>query len=453
MRPSGRMAFANMKEKYMTVKEMKAAACKAIEDHSEEIIALARSIEYEPELGYKEFKTAAKVQAELDKLGFEHQDGIAITGIKTPVKGRDHKARVAIMGELDAVLVPGCPTADPVTGAAHCCGHNAQAASVVGVAYALKESGIMDELDGDIVLMHVPSEEFVELEYRKGLIDEGKISLVGGKQEFIKLGAMDDIDMMIMQHTAKVMEVNGRTIVACPGGERGGLGFMGRLVQYVGKASHAAMPWQGVNALKAAQVGLLAIDAQRETFPPDDSIRVHPIVTKGGDLVNVVPSDVRIETYVRGSNMEGILKAAEKVDRSFQAGADAIGAQVNITKLPGYMCALDCKPLKQVAYENLCEIFGEEHVDPEGIGGSTDAYDIAHLIPTTHMMIGGASGVGHGDDYKITDPHMAVVDAAKAMVCTAIDLLADGAKKALEIKNNWKAPMTKEEYLSKWCGL
>ncbi len=437
----------------MTVQEMKEKACQAIQDHSEEIIALATAIELEPELGYKEFKTAAKVQAELDKLGFEHKDGVAVTGIITPVEGRDHKIRLSIMGELDAVLVPGCPTADPVTGAAHCCGHNAQAASVVGVAYALAKTDIMKELDGDIVLMHVPSEEYVELAYRKGEIDKGNISLIGGKQEFIKLGVMDDIDMMIMQHTGNVEEKDGKTYYANPGGELQSLGFVGRMVQYVGKASHAAAPWQGVNALKAAQVGLLAIDSQRETFPPEDTIRVHPIITKGGDLVNVVPSDVRIETYVRGSNTEGILKAAEKVDRSFKAGADAIGAQVNITKLPGYMCPLECPPLKKIVYENLCGVFGEEHVAPDGMGGSTDASDVAHIMPTCHMFIGGATGVGHGDDYKITDPQMAVVDAAKAMVCTAIDLLANGAEKGLEVKNSWKPPMTKEEYLSKWCEL
>ena len=436
----------------MTVQEMKAKACQAIQDHADDIIGLAAAIEMEPELGFKEFKTAAKVAKALDEIGFAHKDGIAVTGIVTPVEGRKHDVKVSVMGELDAVLVPGCPTADPVTGAAHCCGHNAQAASVVGVAYALKESGIMDELDGDVVLMHVPSEEFVELEYRKGLIDEGKIALVGGKQEFVRLGVMDDIDIMIMQHTDSVEEKDGKTIVANPGGE-GGLGFTGRMVKYTGIACHAASPWNGVNALKAAQIGMLAIDAQRETFAPADNIRVHPIVTKGGDLVNVVPSDVRIETYVRGSSTEAILNAAEKVDRSFQAGADALGAEVEITKLPGYLCPLDCPPLKSIVTENLNDIFGEEHVDPVGSGGSTDASDIAHIMPTCHMYIGGASGTAHGDDYKITDPQMAVVDAAKVMVCTVIDLLANGAEKAISVKNSWVPPMTKEEYLAKWCGI
>ncbi|MBR0139629.1 MAG: M20/M25/M40 family metallo-hydrolase [Firmicutes bacterium] len=436
----------------MTVQEMKAAACKAIQDHSEEILALARAIELEPELGYKEFKTAAKIQAELDKLGFKHQDGVAVTGVVTPVEGRSHKAKVAIMGELDAVLVPNCPTADPVTGAAHCCGHNAQAASVVGVAYALKESGIMKELDGDIVLMHVPSEEFVELEYRKGLIDQGKISLAGGKQEFVKLGVMDGIDAMIMQHSIQAFERDGKTVMAFPYGA-GGLGFVGRLVQYVGKASHAANPWEGINALKAAQVGMLAIDAQRETFSPQDNIRVHPIITKGGDLVNVVPSDVRIESYIRGASTEAILNAAEKVDRCFKAGADAIGAKVNITRLPGYMVVNECAPLNELAYANLCDIFGEDHVIPKDAGVSTDAYDLSNFMPVCHMYIGGAKGVLHGEDFKIEDPQSAILNAAKAMVCTAIDLLADGAEKALDLRENWKAPMTKEEYLSKWCGL
>ncbi|MCF0150890.1 MAG: amidohydrolase [Firmicutes bacterium] len=436
----------------MTVQEMKKAACEAIEKHAQDLIELTTAIELEPELGYKEFKTADKVKKVLDELGFKYQDQVAVTGIVTPVEGRDHKAKVSIMGELDAVLVPDCPTADPVTHAAHCCGHNAQAASVVGVAYALAETGIMKELDGDIVLMHVPSEEFVELEYRKGLIEQGVISCVGGKQEFIKLGVFDDIDVMLMQHTGQVMEKDGKQIFANPGGE-GGLGFVGRMVKYTGKACHAAAPWNGINALKAANVGMLAIDAQRETFPPADNVRVHPIVTKGGDLVNVVPSDVRIETYVRANNTEGILNAAEKVDRSFKAGADAIGAEVEITKLPGYMCPLDCQPLKSLVTENLNEIFGEEHVDPIGHGGSTDASDVAHILPTCHMFIAGSTGVGHGADYKVADPHMAVIEAAKVMVCTAIDLLANGAEKALAIKQEWKAPMTKEEYMSKWLGL
>ncbi len=436
----------------MTVNEMKQAACAVIDKHGDELIALNQSIFEEPELGYKEFKTAAKVKAHLDKLGYKYQDGVAITGIVTPVEGRSHDIKLAIMGELDAVVVPNHKFADPVTHAAHCCGHNSQASSVVGVAYALKESGIMSELDGDIVLMHVPSEEFVELEYRKSLIDEGKISLLGGKQEFIKLGVFDDIDMMIMQHTSATEDGDGDPIKANAGGGVG-MGFVGKLIQYIGKESHAALPYQGINALKAAQLGLSAIDANRETFQDKDTIRVHPIITKGGDLVNVVPADVRLETYVRGNNTEAILEASAKVDRALQAGAYALGAKCIITQLPGYMCPTECDELKDVVYDNLKYVFGEDHCVRDGMGGSTDASDVAHIMPTVHMMIGGAAGTFHGESYCVPRPDIAVLDAAKALVCTAIDLLADGAAKAKHIKENFTPLMTKEEYLSKWCQL
>ncbi len=436
----------------MTVNEMKQAACAVIDKHGDELISLNQSIFEEPELGYKEFKTAAKVKAHLDKLGYKYQDGVAITGIVTPVEGRSHDIKLAIMGELDAVVVPNHKFADPVTHAAHCCGHNSQASSVVGVAYALKESGIMNELDGDIVLMHVPSEEFVELEYRKSLIDEGRISLLGGKQEFIKLGVFDDIDMMIMQHTSATEDGDGDPIKANAGGGVG-MGFVGKLIQYIGKESHAALPYQGINALKAAQLGLSAIDANRETFQDKDTIRVHPIITKGGDLVNVVPADVRLETYVRGNNTEAILEASAKVDRALQAGAYALGAKCIITQLPGYMCPTECDELKDVVYDNLKYVFGEDHCVRDGMGGSTDASDVAHIMPTVHMMIGGAAGTFHGESYCVPRPDIAVLDAAKALVCTAIDLLADGAAKAKHIKENFTPLMTKEEYLSKWCQL
>ena len=56
---------------------------------------------------------------------------------RTGVKGwlwRGAGPRVAVIGELDAVLSPGHPFADKATGAAHACGHNAQLASMLGLS-------------------------------------------------------------------------------------------------------------------------------------------------------------------------------------------------------------------------------------------------------------------------------------------------------------------------------
>ena len=423
----------------MTVQEMKKLVCEAIDKNADNIIDVAESIFAEPELGYKEFKTAEKVKAVLDKLGFAYKDGIAVTGVVATAPGGQHNAKVAVMGELDAVVCPEHRCADPETGAAHSCGHHAQIASMLGVAYGLKDSGILPELGGDVALMAVPAEEGVELEYRNDLMQQGKISYLGGKQEFIKLGVFDDIDAMIMQHT-----IGGDKVTA---GGPGGMGFVAKIIKYYGKECHVASPHLGINALDAAKVGLVAVDAIPSTFQDKDSIRFHPIITKGGNLVNVVPGFVQIETFVRGRSIEAIKDASSRIDRALRAGADAIGAKCEIYNLPGYLFANETPELKSLVHDNLAELVGEDRI-VEGVGFTTEANDVSQLLPTVHATIGGAVGVSHSSDFEIADKNLAYIVAAKMLAMTVVDLLANGAEKVLEIKKNFKAPLTKEQYIA-----
>ena len=431
--------------------ELKERAFAAIDQNRDKIIALGDSIFAEPELGFKEVKTAAKIKKVFEELGYEYQDGAAITGVIAPRKGKESKMKVAVMGELDAVVAPGHRCADPKTGAAHSCGHNCMIAALSGVAYALKDTGIMEELSGDIVLMAVPAEEYVEIGYRNELKKEGKIYFLGGKPEFIRLGYLDDVDVLLMQHSANY---EGEQKRAYAGGET--IGFLGKLVHYIGKEAHAGgAPHLGINALNAAQIGLMAVNAQRETFQDKDHIRVHPIMNKGGDLVNVVPADVRLETYVRGSNMEAILDASFKVSRAFKAGGDAVGAKCEITDLPGYLPTIEAMELNELMAGNLSGLIGEENVAVTGPAnsGSTDQGDLSYIMPTVQSFFVAASGIGHSESYEIADEELAYIVPAKAMVMTCIDLLWDGAAKGIEVKNNYKPEMTKEEYLKKWGNM
>ena len=433
----------------LSKQEMKKRACEAIDKNQDKIIEIGDSIFEEPELGYKEFKTAEKVKKVFDELGYTYQDQVAITGVIAPLKGKESKIKLSIMGELDAVVAPLHRAANKETGAAHSCGHNAMIAGLMGVAYALKDTGIMEELSGDIVLMAVPAEEYVEIEYRNNLIKEGKISLIGGKQEFAKLGVLDDIDMMIMQHSA-TPKGDGK-LGYCGSTSNG---FLGKLIQYIGKEAHAGgAPHLGVNALNAASIGLTALNYQRETFKDDDKIRVHPIITKGGDLVNVVPADVRLETYIRGNKIDAILDANAKVTRAFKAGGDAVGAETIITDIPGYLPLVQNYGLFDLMYENMKEILGEDNVVYEGapMAGSTDAGDLSYFMPAMHSNFVGAIGTGHSSEYEFDRKDIAYIAAAKCLVMTAIDLLADGAQAAIKIKEEFKPTMTKEEYLSSWC--
>jgi amidohydrolase len=431
-----------------TKDQLKESAWKAIDDNKDKIIAFGDSIYKEPELGYKEFKTAEKIKTLFDELKYEYKDKIARTGVITNLKGKQSKYKVAVMAELDAVVVPGHEDACSTTGAAHACGHHCMMASLAGVAYALKDTGIMNELDGDISLMAVPAEEAVELEFRNALRQKGEISFLGGKQEFIKLGALDDVDFMIMQHIKKKTDDSLVDISsACNG-------FVSKLVQYIGKESHAGgAPHEGINALNAAILGLIAIHAQRETFKSEDNIRVHPIITKGGTLVNVVPDDVRIETYVRGANATAILDASGKVDRALKSGGDAIGAKTKIIDIPGYMPFNFSNELIDVAYDNAVKLCGVKYVNKWGAGfggGSTDAGDVSQIIPTVHIYMSGASGNLHTEEFCVGDKEHAYLTAAKALVAIAIDLLYDNCSIGENVKKNFKQQLTKEQYLKDW---
>ncbi len=428
----------------MDKKRMKDAVCKVIDQHRDEIIHIGETIRVAPELGYKEYKTAAFVESIFEKMGLDYVNKVALTGSIARLKGKNSKVKIAVMGELDAVVCPGHPQADPLTGASHSCGHFMQIASMLGTGMALKYSGVMEELEGEVVLMATPAEEAVEIEYRNDLIEKGIISFIGGKQEMIKLGCFDDIDMAMMCHgvTSNKIEVAETST-----------GFIVKYVKYSGKEAHAgAAPHLGVNALNAATLGLQAIAFQRETFQEKDTIRVHPIITKGGDLVNVVPSDVRIETYVRGKTMAGVTDASQKVNRAFRAGAYAMGADIEIKEIPGYMPRMNNKEMNQFFHANAIAVVGEDNVINNGhTTGSSDFGDIMHLMPAIHPYIGGAKGVGHSSNYQVEDPEMFYIAPTKIMAMTIIDLLYDGAAEAQKIIKDF-VPIYKNkvEYLKAW---
>ena len=427
----------------------KQKVAEAIDAAAERLIAFADDIWQHPELGYKEHRTAKKVMEFFDELGLEYESGLARTGVRADLPGRSAGPKIAVMGELDAIICREHPDADLETGAVHACGHNAQLAIMFGTAIGLMHSGVIDELDGSLSFMAVPAEEYVELDYRRHLRDVGEIEFFGGKQEFIRLGLLDDIDMAAMAHLFG--GDLGKGIMISDGSN----GFLGKIIRYLGKEAHAgAAPHNGVNALNAAMLGLMGIHAQRETFRDEDNIRVHPMITKGGDLVNVVPAEVTIESYVRGRTMDAILDATKKVNRALEGGAHAIGAEVEITEIPGYLPRELNKEMNDLYAENIEALIGPDTVTRMGtLGGSSDMGDVSQLMPAIHPFIGGVKGGNHDRNFAVDDPEMAYLTSAKAMAFLMIDLLWDGASKAREISENFEPTFTKEEYLAMWREL
>src|SRR5881296_793911 len=434
----------------MTTNELKERVYAAIDRRAEEIVGLGERIRKQPELGFKEIKTARLVEDTLAGLGLKPKAGLALTGVRAEAPGRAGDGPTfALLGELDALVVAGHPEGDPTTGAAHACGHNAQVAALLGAAMGLLDAKALDALSGRLVFFAVPAEEYGDIEWRVAQARAGKLEFLGGKPELLRLGHFDDVDLAMMIHATSRPE-DGKAGV--PGSNNG---CVVKTVRYIGRAAHAGgAPHAGINALYAAQIGLMAINAIRETFKDEDTIRVHPIITHGGSQVNVIPGEVRIETYVRGRTVEAILDADKKVDRALRAGAQALGARVEIETLPGYMPMTCDATMGRWFKENAAALVGEEHYRQIGHRtGSTDMGDLSMVMPVLHPYVGGATGSGHGADYKIVDPQLAYVTSAKALAAMAVDMLAEGAAGAREVLKAAKPPMTREQYLAFQRGL
>lgn len=426
-----------------TREDLKRAACAEIDRAHDELFDFGDDIFNHAELGFKEFRTAAKVAERLRAFGLEPREGLAITGVKAVVESGRPGPRLGLIGELDGLVVPDHAQAVAGTGGAHACGHNGQLTSVLGAGIGLLRSGVLGELAGSLALMAVPAEEYVELEYRLGLRDQGKLEFLAGKPELIKLGEFDDVDLAMLVHATPRPEDRLLSLSS------GSNGLLAKYVRFLGRAAHAGgAPHQGINALNAATLALSAIHFQRETFRDEDSIRVHPIITRGGDVVNIVPSEARLETFVRGKNLETYVDAARKVDRALRAGAYAIGASVEITTLSGYAPFANDPQMAEVFKANALTLVGDAGYAEIGHrAGSTDMGDLGLIRPIVQPYAGGASGNAHGADFAIADRDAFYLNPSKIMAMTAIDLLADNAATGRRIMVESKPRFTKEGYL------
>jgi len=446
----------------------KAAAQAAIERRAAEITAFSRELAGLPEPGYAETATAARFRAWLEDLGLAPRTGLARTGVKAVLRGRGEGPCIALIGELDALVLPEHPQADPVTGAAHACGHHAQLAAVAGAALGLTE--VMAELDGSVALIAAPAEELGDVDR---LLDDGPRRTGGpaagggadadgadgadgaepvefpvGKAELLRIGAFDDVDMALLAHTGR------------GGGPRFSVGdtLNGSCMvraRFGGRSAHAgSSPWLGVNALKAATLAAHALDAQREAFPDGDSVRINYLISGGDGALGSVPHTAVLRIMVRAASVEALERACAVVARAARAGALAFGARVQTDTLPAYLPLSSAPALDDIVARNAAPVVaGAETARGRHLGACTDMGDLAHVMPVSHPYSGGADGDPHSTDYRVRDHRAAAVEPALYLAGAVVDLLADGGRAARCVLDESPPRMSVPQYLALRRGM
>ena len=421
----------------MELKNILSSVKETIAQNADAIKEVGEHIWKNPEPGYREVKTSDYLAGKLEELGLPVRRNLALTGFRADIDTGRPGPVLAVLGELDSLILPNHPECDRETGAVHACGHNASCASLYGTAVGLVGSGALGSMCGKIALIATPAEEGIEMDYRTGLIRQGKIGSIAGKSQLIREGVFDDVDLAYMHHLGGNFGYNDHN------------GCINKTITFRGKSCHAASPQNGINALNAATLALNAIALLRESYSNDPYIRIHGIITKGGDAVNIIPDEVSMDYMLRAPALDKMLKLNERFDRAVLYAAKAAECEATVESLNGYMPLLDNPDLGAMLGKTAEELFPgiDYNYNRNFLASSTDMGDVGTVLPAVHGYTPGARGPGHSTSYAITDPQSAYVDSSLLSTTLAVKLLYGDASPAKKIAAERDGLLSIPEYV------
>ena len=375
-----------------TLTELKKRAQQAIRGREGELRDLALRILAEPELGYQEVKASGWLSDSLAEAGFTVERNLG--GLPTAFRasyGVESGPTIAFLAEYDAL---------PEVG--HGCGHNLIAASALGAAFGA--AAAVPAGHGQIQVIGTPAEEYLGEE-------EGKIKLLAA-------GAFDGVDVALMLHP------DAGTYV-----EAGNLGFIACDFVFHGRAAHAAAdPWNGVNALDGLLLTFANINALRQQVRPE--VRIHGIITDGGQAPNVIPTRAAASFMVRARDPETLEAVYERVVECARAGALASGAELEVRRVTTVQAIRVNRTLNELLLAN-CDAAGLPVAqEPKQNSGSTDFGSVSHVLPAANLWLEthaeqpwhtAAVAAGAGEEKALR----AMLDGATVLAYTALDLITD----------------------------
>jgi amidohydrolase len=375
---------------------LKSRAMEDVDVRRESLIQIADQIFANPEIGFQEHASAALLSDTLEQNGFAVERGVADleTAFVATLEGSAPGPTVAFLAEYDAL-----------PGLGHACGHNLIGTSAVGAGLAMK--AVLPELAGRIQVIGTPAEEGG-----------------GGKAYLVDAGVFENVDAAMMIHPS------GKNLIG-----RRSLTVYHVRIEFYGQSAHAAAwPDEGINALDGIILTFTGINALRQHVR--DDVRIHGIITHGGDAPNIVPDYAAGEFYVRAADTPYCEAVVAKVRACAEGAAQATGARLEFAQTgPRYDARMPNPTLVALAKANMeglglqvAQASGDERM------GSSDMGNVSQVVPAIHpyIAIGPDDLVGHTPAFREAagSPagHEGLLKAAKTMAMTAIDLLAEPAK-------------------------
>ena len=352
------------------------------------VIAWRRDIHEHPELGNREFRTAALVADHLRSLGIEVETEVAHTGVVGVLRGGQPGPVVLLRADMDGLPVTervDVPFASKVTtvyngaqvGVMHACGHDTHVAILLGAATVLAE--MRDELPGTVKFMFQPAEEGAP---------EGED---GGAELMVRQNilANPDVDAAFALHIWSLGEVNN--IFYSPGGTFASADAF-RIVVH-GRQTHGGYPWNGTDpiVISAQIITALQTIVSREM----KLIEAASVVTigkiEGGVRSNIIPEQVIMDGTIRALDPEHRKQIHERVRALATGIAESMGASATVT-IPvglGYPVTYNDPELTADMVPMLEAMApGQVQLTPAETGAEDFSF-VADRVPSFYIQLGG----------------------------------------------------------------
>lgn len=335
-------------------------------------IALRREFHMNPELNFREFRTARRVAEELGKMGIEAQTGVGVTGVVARIG--EGGPVIGIRGDMDALPITEAndtPYKSQNPGVMHACGHDAHTAILLTVARLLNE--MPNRPKAEFRLFFQPSEEDFGSDGKSGAV------------RMIEDGALDGLDNVIALHVAseqpagKIGIVDGNAAAAVDS-------FKAKIM---GEGCHGAYPHLGIDPIYlSAQVinALHGVRARRINPVQPALISVGAI--HAGSADNVIPSEVDLKGTIRSYDDGVRAQLWTELERALSV-ARTLGGDYQLEIVKGYPSMYNDPAVAELIRQVGREMLTEDGLYPEEAGmGAEDFSYMTRKAPGAMFMLG-----------------------------------------------------------------
>lgn len=310
------------------------------------LIQLRRDIHRDPELAFREERTATRLTDALGVLRPKELHRVAGTGVVARIAGRHaHAPVVAIRGDIDALPIhenTNLEYSSRNAGVMHACGHDVHATWAVAAAHLLSERPAA----GDVLIVLQPAEEI------------GK-----GAQAVMESGALDGVSAIFGAHVDRRFPVG--TVVADAGPLAASADTFE--IELLGSGAHAARPHEAADPIvgAAALIGALQTIVSRRLDPSRAAVVTVGTIS-AGSASNVIPDRATMTGTLRATDADTRRLLHEEIRRMADAVATAhrLTAQVTLELGPPPIV----NPVEAAAWARRAAIavLGPEAVVPLG---------------------------------------------------------------------------------------